>query len=311
MLYFEAASWADIVELAHPSSSYTDSITIKLTSDIDCNREIPEGVDATLSFITSSTGCTVTIDGGYDPTDITKRRVIRNLQTHVVSPVDIFSTNHNSFILRNIDFINLKNEKFLAKGGSNGPTLISNCRFVGKRKYNLFKGSNGGIKMSSCFFNIPYQKETPVLTELPIATVPSSLTASNHQAYWCHFRETYGGWTPDNSKFCTSFGNLNVDGCYVDGEIVADSVIILTNQYSYASKIQSVIDADLKTISAEGTTISVQAPNGVWRNDIHSTDSSITGIYQYTNVNNSAIPETPANMKNTTTLYNDGFDVVH
>lgn len=310
MLYFEAASWSELEELAHPSSDYSDSITIKLTSDIDCNNEIPEGVATTLSFPARGTGCTVTIDGGYDPTDITKRRVIRNLQTHVVSPVDIFSTPYNSFILRNIDFINLKTEKFLAKGGSNGPTMISNCRFVGGRKYNLFKGSNGGIKMSSCFFNIPYQKESPVLSELAIATVPSS-GSNNRQAYWCHFRETYGGWTPNNSNYCTSFGNLNVDGCYVDGEIVADSVFILTKQYSYASKIQSVIDADLKTIAAEGTTISVQVPNGVWRNDIHSTDSSITGTYQYTNVNTSAIPETPANMKNTTTLYNDGFDVIH
>ena len=37
MLYFEAASWSELEELTHPSSAYSDSITIKLTSDIDCN----------------------------------------------------------------------------------------------------------------------------------------------------------------------------------------------------------------------------------------------------------------------------------
>lgn len=313
MLYFEAASWADLVELAHPSSSYSDSITIKLTSDIDCNREIPEGVEATLSFPASGSGVTVTIDGGYDESNANiKRHYIRNLRSHVITPVTLFSTAYNSIIFRNLDLINIVLDANLASCGDNGPIIINNCRMVGRRSVNMFPNDRA-IKLYNSYFNVPYIKQTPVIDAVLLSAKSSTTSTENSKyAYFCRFKETYGDWAVDDTKPCTSFGNLNMCGCYVSGEIVGGEVLILTNKYSYAASIQNAIDADLKTTAAENTTISVQAPKGIWRDDIHSTDSTITGTYSYTNVNSdSAIPETPAHMKDATQLYNDGFDIVH
>ena len=110
----------------------------------------------------------------------------------------------------------------------------------------------------------------------------------------------------------TSTKYIKMTGCYVDGVIVGDNTIVITDQYSYNSVIQNVIDVDLRTKSAVGTTISVSAPKGVWKDLIRGYESeSVTG-YSYTNVNAAnAIPETPSNMLNPTQLYNDGFDIVH
>ena len=109
MLTYEVSTWQHLVNIATQSQAdaFRDSVTMKLMEDIDCNSEIPEGVETMLNFRVNGTGSTITIDGDYEEDGVHKRHIIRNLRTHIVTPVQIFNTNQNSFILRNIDFKNL------------------------------------------------------------------------------------------------------------------------------------------------------------------------------------------------------------
>lgn len=316
MATYEVSSWPELAALATQSvsSKFTSNTLIKLTADIDCNEEIPEGVAETLTFYSNSASYRVTIDGSYDDNGEIKNHVIRNLRTHIQNPVTIlysrYSSSNARMTLKNIDFINLILDEYLAyAGGTTDSTgvaslIVSGCRFVGKRSHVIFYAGSNGVSLTSCYFNVPCS-----LTNNVIATVPSD-TSKARDAYFCHFRETYGSWEiVDNA---TSFYNFRMSGCYVEGEIVGGQTINISSQYSNDSIVQNVIDADIKTIAPEGSTITVYAPKGVWRDDIHSTDTTITGTYQYINGNDTlAIPETPQDMINTTKLYNDGFDVIH
>lgn len=325
MLTYEAATWQDIIDIAYNGgSNFTDDVTIKLTSDINCNTEIPEGVASTIQF-SSSSAHVVIIDGGYIENNASKRHVIRNLRTHVQNPVTIFNSNrYESISLKNIDFINLILDAYLLGGSTSSQNGITNCRFVGRRSTNLYNGNVSGdikgVNFTSCFFNIPYVPNgSATISKLALASWygTSATGTANQVANFCRFKETYGGWSLNNSgKYADSdLGTLRLNGCRVEGEVTngyaTNTSLILTLQYAFASYIQNVIDVDLKTSATEGTTISVSAPKGVWRDDIYSTDSSIVSTYEYTNLNNNAIPETPANMKNATRLYDDGFDIVH
>lgn len=329
MTTYEAASWQDIYDIC--SETFTDDVTIKLIADIDCNRAIPEGVESSIElYWTSSSLKYAIIDGSYEVNGVTKNHVIKNLRTHVINPVTIFYAHRKPpsqsdttapLRIRNIDFINLILDAPLARGGySQTPLAITGCRFVGKRSTSMFYGATtGGTVLTSCFFNVPYISSSPSINNIYLATVNSTVT-NPRDAYYCYFQESYAGWTVDNTKPCTSFGNLRLSGCYVDGEIVAGETFILTTQYANDSTIQNAINANLYTTAAEGTTISVQAPKGIWKNDIYSTNSAITEPYEYVNVNQDntteppilyAIPESPANMKDANALYDDGFDIVH
>ena len=311
MLTFEASTWQHLVNIATQSQADTfrDSVTIKLTADIDCNDEIPEGVETVLYFKVNGSGSTITIDGDYEEDGVHKRHIIRNLRTHIVTPVQIFNTNQNSFILRNIDFKNLILDNLLVGGGNNGPTIITNCRFIGRRSVVAFKGSNGGIRLTSCFFNLPYEVDAPTNDKIPLASVPSSGTTKT--ANFCWFREKYSGWIPSTSYPMTSFGNLILSGCYADGEVVCGESCVFTAQYATDSIIQNAMNVDIKTQAAAGATIAVSAPKGIWKNDIQSA-SGASETYAYTNVNEAyAIPESPADMKNAQELWADGFDIVH
>ena len=321
---YEVETWQDIVDLATQSQAdaFTDDVTIKLTSDIDCNSEIPEGVESTLNFKTrKSAVVTITIDGYYEVNGEAKSHVIKNLRTHVITPVYIFRATNASTVsaagialmLRNIDFANLILDKeIIYTTGSSQLVGIYNCRFVGKRSCNLFAGYyNRAHSLTRCYFNVKYSEVSPTLAKLLIFRSATSSSITDLSMNFCRVVESYNGWQPDDTKSCTSFGNAKLNGCYISGEIVGGSVLTLTSMYAQDSSIQNVIDADLKTTAQQGTTITVNAPEGVWRNDIHSTDSSITGTYSYTNTNQYALPETPSDMVDTTELYNDGFDVVH
>ena len=310
MLTFEVSTWQHLVNIATQSQAdvFRDSVTMKLTADIDCNDEIPEGVETTLLFKVNGTGFTITIDGDYEEEGVHKRHVIRNLRTHIVTPVQIFNTNLSSFILQNIDFKNLILDNLLVGGGNSGPTIISNCRFIGKRSVVVFKGSNGGIRLTSCFFNLPYESDAPTNDKIPLASVKSSAVKT---ANFCWFREKYSGWIPSTSYPMTSFGNLILSGCYADGEVVCGESCVFTAQYATDSIIQNAMNVDIKTQAATGATIAVSAPKGIWKNDIQSA-SGASETYAYTNVNEAyAIPESPADMRNAQELWADGFDIVH
>ena len=299
MATYEVSTWEELVEAT--STTYNNGDIIKITSDIDCNESIPEGVATTLQFNLSSGSSIITIDGG--------NHVIRNLRTSITSPVPVFSNSSGSDIkLMNIDFVNLIIEAPLVKVYTNTRSIyIANCRFVGKRTYCLIGDylKDYKIYLTSCFFNVPFVGTNK--NHIPVCIGSSS----GCEAYYCRFRETYGGWDVSQG-FDTSTKYLKMTGCYVDGVIVGDDTIVITDSYNYNSVIQNVIDAELRTKSASGTTISVSAPKGVWKDLILGYESGGTTGYSYINVNTStAIPETPSNMLNPTQLYNDGLDIVH
>lgn len=309
MATYEAATWSELATLAATKTFGTNDI-IKITADIDCNSEIPEGVPSTLEFQYASgvgTACTVTLDGSYEENGTTKSRTIRNLRTNISSPVEIFLC--ENIILKNLDFKNLIIDKNLCRGKRGGSTCnLIKCRFVGKRSEYLVgqTGSENNMTFTSCAFNMQFVGSNKVY-------IPLNGAGSGHYATakFCRFKETYGGWDVSQG-YDTSTKFMRLIGCYISGEIVGDSSIVITDNYSYDSVIQNVLDAELKTKAASGTTISVSAPKGVWKNLILPFDGSSTTPYTYTNVSSTlAIPESPSDMTDTTKLYNDGFDVVH
>lgn len=314
MITREAGSWADLVTISNETkaSPLSDFLCIKLVANIDCNLEIPEGVAETLEFHFNTTNQKLIIDGGT----LTQRHMIRNLRTHYQNPVPIFKaqTSYDSGVrmaVRNIDFMHLILDDYLlycfgsySAIANDYGLAVSNCRFKGHRSSKMFYGSHeNGYILSSCAFDMPSSDD------MLICTAGSNLSNRPHNAYFCRFKEAYGGWEIDDSSPCTSFGNMQVSGCIVEGEIVGGEVLTLTNNYTFDSTVQNVIDADLRTTAEAGSTITVNAPKGIWKNDIRSTDSSITSAYQYINGNQSAIPETPVDMINASKLYTDGFDI--
>lgn len=308
MAIYEASTWEDIVDYA-TNTTFANGDIIKITADIECNNSIPEGVPSTLQFNMSASGSLITIDGGYTANNNKKNHVIRNLRTHITSPVPIFSCSSGSKIkLANLDFLNLIMDSTLIITYSiSSDIYVTNCRFVGKRTYCLIGDylKDYRIHLTSCFFNVPFIGTNKV-------HIPICLGSSNYSdANYCWFRETYGGWDVSQG-YDTSTKYIRLIGCYIDGVIVGDDTIVISDRYNYNSPIQNVIDADIRTKSAEGTTISVSAPKGIWKDLILEYESESSTGYSYSNVNApNAISETPSDMRNTTKLYNDGFDVAH
>lgn len=311
MITVDASTWTELVEaFNNGGTKYTDDVTIKLTADIDCNDEIPEGVETAISPNIGSYYCI--LDGAYGDH---QNHVIRNLRTHVVSPVNIFRAGSYGLTLKNIDFINLILDSPLFTIGQSGDSaacIINNCRFVGRRTCNLWNNTYSstrtgvGVKLYSCFFNIPYIKTPYVVTDIPLEgnKGSGSYLKYNSYAYFCRFVES-----DDTLIGITSCSNLKLSGCYVQGELTSSSPITITSQYDYDSAVQNVVDLTLKTTEEQGTTVVVNAPKGIWKDAIYSTDSTVLTPYQYTNTNPLAIPESPTDMMNVSELYSDGFDV--
>lgn len=323
---YEVETWSELVAaFTNGGETITDgSRIIKLMNDIDCNAEIPEGVAETLlAKYNVASDRYVEINGEYKENGETKRRKIINLRTHIINPVKIFRVNNISsgdsagagLTLRGIDFINLILDQRLASGvrwASTSPLAATNCRFVGKRSTNIFDSEYYGanIVLTSCFFNVPYKSSEPTFKTFCIAKPPDGKNRIQ-KAYYCYFVESDSGLTPDDTKPCTSFGKMQLSGCRAEGETTFGDVLTFTDQSMATTRVQNVMDIDLKTTATEGTTITVNAPYGVWRDDIHSTDSAITNTYEYTNVNgdNYSIPETPERMKDAEALSKDGLDI--
>lgn len=317
MIEKEAYTWQDIVDaLDNDGVAVNQQMVIKLMKDIDCNDEIPEGVESTLSLRAKGSGASCTIDGAYEVGDVVYNRVIKNLRTHIITPVLIFQSVYAGFHFKNVDFVNLVLDKPLLKvtGGSSAGTacVINGCRFVGRRTCNLWDNTysttrtGAGVKLYSCFFNIPYIKTPYVVPDIPLEgnKGSGSYLKYNSYAYFCRFVES-----DDTLTGITSCNNLKLSGCRVQGKLTSSSPITITSQYEYDSVIQNVVDLNLKTTAEQGTTVVVNAPKGVWKDAIYSTDSTILTPYQYTNTNPLAIPESPADMIDVSELYSDGFDV--
>ena len=315
MIEKEVSTWAELVSAyTNDGVSYNDNVTIKLMRDIDCNDEIPEGVETSLTPSFSNSSLVMIVDGSYEVNGEVRNHVIRNLRTHIISPVVIFNAAIGGTTFKNIDFINLILDRPLIQIGQNTNAKVSyfnSCRFVGRRTYNLWSTiwssrTKAGFKLYSCFFNIPYIKTPYVVADIPLErnnATGSSLSYLSY-AYFCRFVES-----DDTLTGITSCSNLKLSGCRVEGKLTSSSPITITSQYEYDSVIQNVVDLTLKTTAEQGTTVVVNVPKGVWKDAIYSTDSTILTPYQYTNTNQLAIPESPADMIDVSELYSDGFDV--
>lgn len=316
MAIYEVSTWTELI--AKLSDTTAEEKTIKLIADIDCNDEIPMGVETTIDVYGSGSYPTI-IDGAY--------HTIRNLRTHITSPVDIFaprsinSGNKNLNIdFNNIDFVNLILDKAYMFGQPNSGVISNNkltfnkCRFVGRRNRYLLKARNWGsangnaTTFNSCFFNIPCTPTATENTYVPLSDDWYSGSTHFLFANFCWFKEKYNGWEiADNVDTPTSMRYMQLNGCYIDGELVGSNELKVTGLYTYQSPIQNVVDADIKLKNgSDGANI--YAPSGVWRNDVKSFDGATS--YTTTNINISAIPESPENMKNPAQLYADGFDIV-
>ena len=341
MAVYNVSTWAELVSKL--SQNTTESRTIKIVNDIDCNDEIPTGVGSTIPIYNSG-DYPIVIDGSYTENNVVKNHVIRNLRTNITSPVGIFnlvryssqsSGNRNTNVtFKNIDFINLILDgapfiNDMDSGVIYGNTLTFNkCRFVGRRNRFLVNEdgsgySSGGnaLTFTSCFFNIPYK---PAGTDNTYVPLNRAISNTSMIANYCWFRETYGGWnigqfapTISVSPHCSTH-NLSLNGCYIDGIIVGhEGSIGITNSYSYNSTIQSVVDADLRSYGNNGSvTVNIYSPKGIYKTAASGTTNVVkkynddTITCSISNKNTYAIPEIPSRMISPADLASDGFDIV-
>lgn len=343
MATYNVSTWAELLSALNQSAS--QSRTIKITADIDCNDEIPMGVSSTIQ-LQGSGNYPLYIDGSYtDAQGNKKNHVIRNLRTHTTSPVDIFKTlsspggsDSGTYLyvyIRNIDFINLVLAGASFLGVNIGSSYTSNyqqvnfnsCRFVGRRDRYLVRSienarnaSDNGIYYTSCFFNMPYKPSgSTANTYVPLNQVWAYISGTNRCfANYCRFKDTYGGW--DIGQFvptvsvapqcCTH--NLYLNGCYIYGQIIGDSTIGISNHYTYNPVIQNVVDADLYVTNggSAGSSINIYAPKGIYRNKITKWNTTPEIAYVDNNQNASAISVPPDKMTDPAYLYSQGFDIV-
>lgn len=322
MATYEVSTWSELV--TELSTNRSETKTIKLVDDIDCNGVAPQGIDTTINCYCSHT-YPVTIDGEYEENGITKRHEIRNLRTNVTSPVSIFKLvpNNSSVFeikIKGIDFINLIFldvnffDMVASWSSQNNHIYLENCRFVGKRNKPFvvrygWQNNNNTIELESCFFNIPYLSANPNKNDVPL--FGDWFNSNNNNllifANFCHFRSNYDNWTVTGAETPLQFIKLN--GCYVDGVIVGQTNLQIA-AYDYESAMQNVIDADIFLKQPQSSTSpTIYAPKGIWRNDVKKWDDT-TVMVETTNGNASAIPCTPAEMISPSVLAAKGFDVV-
>lgn len=343
MATYEVSTWAELV--AKLSMNTMEARTIKLTADIDCNNEIPTGVESTITIYNSG-DYPVVIDGSYTENDVVKNHVIRNLRTNVTSPVGIFNlkcytgqssgNRQTAVTFKNIDFINLilDGAPFINNVDSglisNNKLTFNKCRFVGRRNRFLVcafnPGGTGGnaLTFTSCFFNVPFK---PVGTENTYVPLNGDWSYSNSRfvtANYCRFKEYYNGWTIPSFMPGITVGphtstyNMKLNGCYIYGTIVGHATSIgISNDYSYNATIQNVVDADLRVYgNNDSSTVNIYAPKGIYKTAADGTTNVVkkygddTVNCPITNQNANAIPEIPDHMTNPAQLYADGFDVV-
>lgn len=315
MATVNVSTWTELANAIQ--ASYGDaSITINLTADIDCNNEIPLGVESTIKTPSELWDRVYTINGNH--------HVIRNLRTHITSPVKIFgfSIFRGNVYWNDVDFINLVLDDVLM-GSSDDTTVdihFTNCRFVGRRTNYLFRGGSEnyvGYYFTSCFFNVFYIPANSSTND----EMNSLLTTwkTNGYANFCWFRESYNGWAVpnDNDTYTTtSTYNIQLTGCYIDGEIVTGSYgrFMVTREYNANVTIQNVVDVNFKCKNRDvsATTGAIRAPKGVYRNYFtkYGDDSVVYDAQYITNAGTYAIPESPTDMTNPAKMYADGFDII-
>jgi hypothetical protein len=288
MAVIEVSTWSDFVVAVATSGN-----TVKLTADIDCNDEIPYGVGSTISIYSN-------VDGqGYE---------IRNLRTHVTTPVTIFRI-EGSATISNVKFINLVMDGsgvyLFNNSGYEAILTLNRCAFVGRRKGCLINGKGGGYgtytTCTSCFFNVPsYGTVSALFKEQD----------TSPRLNFCWIRETYTGTFSD---LMTSLPMCTMNGCYCDGTVKVPTGGTKTIGFDYATgQLQSVFDYDfVATSDASSTTYSVVYPKSVVRAQVRSySDPSIIYTPTFNAAGTGTIVATPAEMIDPAALYAKGFDIV-
>ncbi len=245
MATVEVSTWA---QLRSAVANATNGDVIKLIADINCNNEIPEGVPST----TDVTAVSLTIDGSYQEGHVTKNHVIKNLRTHVSSPVDIFrmyNSNGSNVTVKHIDFLNLILDRFLVNfflgSAHSWQTYVYNywnfndCRFTGRRTFSMFGTRTGSnvctrVTFNRCYFNIPYYGTSQGFKALVRYLRVDTSQGTGFVQGWannCRILETYTGtFTPTYSTSqigdyanltpSADITDMNLSGCRVEGKIV-------------------------------------------------------------------------------------------
>ena len=324
MATYEVSTWA---QLRSAITSAVSGDIIKLIDDIDCNDEIPEGVSSTIS--TNQLTGALTITGKYTEGNVTKRRVIRNLRTSTSSAVTIFKfviggTNGSVFV-EDIDFINLilAAPLVLHSNGTQGyrqNVTFQNCRFTGKRTDYLMEVNSsayggGTLYLQSCYCNIPYYGNT--ISKLQLINLVTTPPANQSLAYatTSRFRETFTGmYTPsstDGDATCSVF-NMQLSGCRVEGEVVSGKYPRYHSNSTisgYTPGMQNVYDVDFKLTNDTDTSVPLYAFKGVVKVPVRKKDEETT-TYEISSASTGVILATESQMKDTTWLIQQGFDVV-
>lgn len=319
MATVEVSTWA---ELRSAIISAANGDTIKLIADIDCNDEIPEGVNSTIKP-SRYTIDTLTITGEYTEDNVTKNHVIRNLRNGSV-PIFKFSVGSSgSYIyIRRIDFINLilsapLLEHYNADNNS-AHLYVMDCRFTGRRTSNVINVTRTGnywttLDVHRSYFNIPYYGST--VGNLPLNNLYSAGGNVGGYMYNCRIRETFiGTYTPsstDGDTTCSVF-NMRLSGCRVEGEVVSgkypryhsDAVI---SGYTPAS--QNVYDVDFKLTNNTDTSVPLYAFKGVVKIPIRKKDAETT-TYEISSASTGVILADESQMQDTNWLAQNGFDIV-
>lgn len=326
MATHEVSTWAQLVSAI---SSAANDDTIKLIKDIDCNKEIPEGV---VSTVVLPIGINVTIDGSYEEDGITKNHEIRNLRTSVNSPVSIFkiSRPNSSAIthtIKNIDFVNLILNKPLLDVEDYYTAIhtfnIRNCRFTGKRYDYLIKrlagqdsGAQGYINVNiySSYFNVPYYGTSSEKASL-CDYYSNSGSYFRSYMYNCRIKESFNDtYTPDNTIY-GGISNSYLDGCRVEGTLIGSALwdgtyhCINITRNAYTPAIQNVLDCDiyLNTTSALTKPKLNRAPLGVVKIPIYYKNDTQVSLES---ISSGIIAVTESQMQDTAELIQQGFDVV-
>lgn len=286
MATVEVATWGELVEAA--ATSGVD--TIMITQDIDCNDEIPLGVESSIDLAYK------TLDG--------QGHTIRNLRTHVDNPVSIFVGGR--MFLTNIDFINLivNNAYLMENNGYNNFITADHCRFVGRRNHTLIDAGDTspfGCYLQYSYFNIPCSGSAD---ELISGRAGATLMG------FCWVRDTNDGRFADNA-----INNKAVmQGCYFDGDLILNSgqttVEFGGNNSSFSPSVQNVYDLDIRaTADVSSDEFTFNFYYGLVKNQVRSMDRSEI----YTPIITPAsgvILATPEEMTSPQALYNKGFDIV-
>ncbi len=248
----EVSTWSELATALQRAASATeewqgsDTVTVKLTADINMNDTLPSGVSLSIIYKRSNgstNDCWVELDGGYiDPiTGQKKNHVIKNLRTPTTGTGTIFYfTNNETYIynfyravrVNNIDFENcmlLSGHLFDWDSGQlrNIRFVFNNCRFSGQRGNYYWCNKNYELTINNCYFDIPWNGAGQSIYAYTSLIPKVDTNETGVLANYCRFRERYGKWIysddatnyrPDGENFY-SCGYMKMSGCRIEGEM--------------------------------------------------------------------------------------------